>query len=47
MQNKKDSYELDEVFDEDFREMAINACEEIGLPEDEAELLVDDYLAGY
>lgn len=30
--------------DEDFREQALSACEEMGLTEDEAEMAVEDYL---
>lgn len=34
-------------FTEEFREQAIVALKEIGLPEDEAELMVDDYIDIY
>lgn len=40
--------EVSEYDDSDeFREQAIEACKDIGLPEDEAEMMVDDHLAGY
>ena len=33
--------------DPEFREQATEALQEVGLTEDEAELAVDDFLAGY
>ena len=48
--NKEDQEFIEDVMeynirhDEDFREQAIDACMEIGLTEDEAEMAVDDYL---
>lgn len=32
---------------EEFREQALDAVLSLGLPEDEAEMLVDDYIDGY
>lgn len=40
--------EVGEYDDSDeFRENAIEVCKDIGLPEDEAELMVDDFIQGY
>jgi hypothetical protein len=36
----------EEKLDKEFREQALQACKDIGLPEDEAELMVDDYMDG-
>ena len=33
--------------DEDFQDMAMSAMMDLGLPEDEAEVLLEDYFAGY
>lgn len=33
--------------DEDFRQEAIDAVMSLGIPEDEAEMLVEDYYEGY
>ena len=33
--------------DEDFYEMSYSALEELGLPSDEIEMLIDDFLEGY
>lgn len=38
---------IEEEEDAEFREQALDAVESLGIPEDEAEMLVDDYLAGY
>ena len=32
---------------EEFREQAIDAVMSLGIPDDEAEMLVDDYIEGY
>lgn len=32
---------------EEFREQALDAVMSLGIPEDEAEMLVDDYVEGY
>lgn len=32
---------------EEFREQALDALMSLGMPEDEAEMLVDDYVEGY
>ena len=33
--------------DEEFQDMAMGAMMDLGIPEDEAEVLLEDYLAGY
>jgi len=41
---KQNGADLDE---QDFREEGIKACMSLGLPEDEAEIMVDDFISGY
>lgn len=38
---------MKDVYDEEFEEMAKDALMDLGLPEDEADMQLEDFLAGY
>lgn len=44
MENIIETEEYNPVEDPEFYEQAIEVCKDMGLPEDEAEMMVEDYL---